>query len=83
MRKSCGVAPFGGGVQHCVEERWQLASSIYPVTSPIFYAIGCFIGIGGVVAACSACNRKVVGLNPGSALPIPEVNVVDIQLRAL
>ena len=40
-------------------------------------------GIGGVVAACSAYNRKVVASNPGSALLIPEVNVVDIQLRAL
>ena len=35
------------------------------------------------MAACSAYNRKVVGLNPGSALLIPEVDVVDIQLRAL
>ena len=35
------------------------------------------------MAACSAYNRKVVGSNPGSALLIPEVNVVDIQLRAL
>ena len=35
------------------------------------------------MAACSAYNRKVVGLIPGSALLIPEVNVVDIQLRAL
>ena len=41
------------------------------------------IGIGGVVAACSAYNRKIVGSSPGSALLIPEVNVVDIQLRAL
>ena len=41
------------------------------------------LGIGGVVAACTACHRKVVGSNPGSALLIPEVNVVDIQLRAL
>jgi len=40
-------------------------------------------GIGGVLADCSACNRKVVGSNPGSALLIPEVNVVNIQLRAL
>ena len=40
-------------------------------------------GIGGVVAVCSAYNRKVVGSIPGSALLIPEVNVVDIQLRAL
>ena len=39
--------------------------------------------VGGVVAACSAYIRKVVGSNPGSALLIPEVNVVDIQLRAL
>ena len=38
-----------------------------------------FLGIGAVVAACSACNRKVVGSNPGSALLIPEVNVVDIH----
>ena len=37
----------------------------------------------GVVAACSAYNRKIEGSSPGSALPIPEVNVVDIQLRAL
>ena len=29
------------------------------------------------MAACSAHNRKVVGSNPGSALLIPEVNVVD------
>ena len=42
-----------------------------------------FLGIGGVVAACSAYNQKIVGSNPGSALLIPEVNVVDIQLRAL
>ena len=35
------------------------------------------------MAACSAYNRKVVGSYPGSALLIPEVNVVDIQLRAL
>ena len=35
------------------------------------------------MAACSACNRKVVGSNPDGALLIPEVNVVDIQLRAL
>ena len=45
------------------------------------------MGIGGVVAACSAYNRKVVGSNPGSALLIPEVNVVDfnslISLRIL
>ena len=41
------------------------------------------IGIGGVVAACSACNRKVLGSNPGSALLIPEVKIVDIRLRAL
>ena len=41
------------------------------------------LGIGGVVAACSACNRKVVDSNPGNVLLIPEVNVVDIQLRAL
>ena len=40
-------------------------------------------GIGGVVAACSAYILKIVGSNPGSALLIPEVNVVDIQLRAL
>ena len=40
-------------------------------------------GIGGVVAACSAYNRKIVGSIPGSALLISEVNVVDIQLRAL
>ena len=40
-------------------------------------------GVGGVVAACPACNRKVVGSNLGSALLIPELNVVDIQLRAL
>ena len=42
-----------------------------------------FIGVGGVGAACSACNQMVVGSNPGSALLITEVNVVDIQLRAL
>ena len=41
------------------------------------------IGIGGVVAACSAYNRKVVGSNPGSVLLIPKVNGADIQLRAL
>ena len=35
------------------------------------------------MVACSAYNRKIVGSNPGSALLIPEVNVVDIQLRAL
>ena len=35
------------------------------------------------MAACSACNRKVVGSKPGSALLITEVNVVEIQLRAL
>ena len=33
--------------------------------------------------ACSSYNRKVVGSNPGSALLIPEVNIVDIQLKAL
>ena len=41
------------------------------------------LGICGVVAACSAYNRKIEGSNPGGALLIPEVNVVDIQLRAL
>ena len=41
------------------------------------------IGTVGVEAAYSACNRKVVGSNPGSALLILEVNVVNIQLRAL
>ena len=35
------------------------------------------------MAACSAYNQKIVGSNPGNALLIPEVNVVDIQLRAL
>ena len=37
------------------------------------------------MAACSAYDRKVVGSQPGSALLIPEANVVDIQLiiRAL
>ena len=39
--------------------------------------------VGGVVAPCSAYDLKVVGSNPGSALLIPEVNVVDIQLRGL
>ena len=39
--------------------------------------------VGGVVAACSAYDLKVVGSNPGSALLIPEVNVVDIQLWGL
>ena len=39
--------------------------------------------VSGVVAACSPYNRKIVGSNPGSALLIPEVNVVDIRLRAL
>ena len=29
------------------------------------------------MAACSACIRKVVGSNPGSALLIPEVDAVD------
>ena len=42
-----------------------------------------YMEIGGMVASCSACNRKVVGSNPGSALLIPEVNVFDIHLRAL
>ena len=35
------------------------------------------------MAVCSAYNLKIVGSNPGSALLIPEVNVVDILLRAL
>ena len=35
------------------------------------------------MAGCSSYNRKVAGSNPGSALLIPEVNVVDIQLSAL
>ena len=35
------------------------------------------------MAACLAYNQKVVGSITGSALLIPEVNVVDIQLRAL
>ena len=35
------------------------------------------------MAACSAYNQKIVGSNPDSTLLIPEVNVVDIQLRAL
>ena len=37
------------------------------------------LGIGGVVAACSAYNRKIEGSNPGSALLIPEVNLFDIH----
>ena len=37
----------------------------------------------GVVAAYLAYNQKIVGSNPGGALLIPEVNVVDIQLKAL
>ena len=37
------------------------------------------MGIGGVEAACSACNRKDWGSNPGSALLIPEVNIVDFS----
>ena len=38
--------------------------------------------IGGVVGACSAYNRKILGSIPSSALLMPEVNVVDIQLRS-
>ena len=35
------------------------------------------------MTACSAFDRKFVGSSPSSALLISEVNVVDIQLRAL
>ena len=51
--------------------------------SRLSYILNFAEGIGGVVTACSACNRKDVGSNPCCALLIPEVNVVDIQLRAL
>ena len=47
---------------------------------PLIYIL---LDIGGVVAACSAYKQKVVGSIPGSALLIPEANVVDYQLRAL
>ena len=55
------------------------------VDAPLDFSYDCKILkiLFGVVAACSAYNRKVVGSNPSSALLIPEVNVVDIQLRAL
>ena len=35
------------------------------------------------MTACSAFDQKFVDLSPGSALLIPEVNAIDILLRAL
>ena len=62
---------------------WRFGGVMVTLVYAVKPEYSSFLGSGGVVAACSAYNQKVVGSNPGSALLIPEVNAVDIQLRAL
>ena len=39
--------------------------------------------IGGVMAACSAGDRKVVGSSPSGTSLIPEANVVDVRVQPM
>ena len=42
-----------------------------------------FFGIDGVMSAFSAANLKVVGSSPANASLIPEISILDVQLKAL